>query len=84
MPSLEAGCSDGTRRVPATLNEVWWPTREVLYVFDARPIQTDFGWQPRLLRQIPLVPRGATGGNLVLADGILLIATGDKLIAYGE
>jgi outer membrane protein assembly factor BamB len=60
---------------------VWWPTRESLYVFDARPATTDFGWQPRLVREIPLLPRATTGGNLVLADGVLLIASGDKLMA---
>jgi outer membrane protein assembly factor BamB/predicted negative regulator of RcsB-dependent stress response len=62
---------------------IWWPTRESIYVFDSQPIATDFGWQPRIIREIPLVPRGVTGGNLVLADGVLLIATGDKLIAFG-
>jgi hypothetical protein len=31
-----------------------------------------------------MLPRGATGGNLILAEGILLIATGDKLLAFGE
>jgi hypothetical protein len=63
---------------------VYFPTRECIYVFDQRPIQSDFGWQPRLVREIPLVPRGVTGGNLVIADGILLIATGERLVAFGQ
>jgi outer membrane protein assembly factor BamB len=65
-------------------DNVWWPTRESIFVFQMRPAETDFGWQPRLVREIPLLPRGATGGNLVLAEGVLLIASGDRLVALGE
>jgi outer membrane protein assembly factor BamB len=63
---------------------VYYPTRETIYVFDQRPVRTDFGWQPRLVREIPLVPRGVTGGNLVIAEGVLLIATGERLVAFGQ
>jgi outer membrane protein assembly factor BamB len=63
---------------------VYYPTRESIYVFDHRPVKTDFGWQPRLVREIRLAPRGVTGGNLVISDGILLIATGDRLVAFGQ
>jgi outer membrane protein assembly factor BamB len=63
---------------------VWWPTRETLFVFTARPAETDFGWQARLVREIPLAAPKMTGGNLVMAGGVLLIASGDKLVAYGE
>lgn len=65
-------------------NHVWWPTRESIFVFNQRPIATDFGWQPKLTREIPLGPRGVTGGNLVIANGVLLIATGDRLVAFDE
>jgi len=65
-------------------NHVWWPTREAIYVFTAQPALTDFGWQPRLVRQIPLSTPQMTGGNLIIASGVLLIAGGDKLVAYGE
>jgi outer membrane protein assembly factor BamB len=63
---------------------VYFPTRESIFVFHQRPVRSDFGWQPRLVREIPLVPRGITGGNLVIADGVLLIATGDRLVAFGQ
>jgi hypothetical protein len=53
-------------------------------VFDVQPAATDFGFQPRPAREIPLTPRGVTGGNLVLADGVMLIATGDRLVAFDE
>ena len=63
---------------------VWFPTRESIFVFDVQPTAADFGRQPRLVREIPLVPRGVTGGNLVIAEGILLIASGDKLTAFAQ
>jgi hypothetical protein len=63
---------------------VWFPTRESIFVFDQQPQQSDFGWQPKLVREIPLVPRGVTGGNLTIAGGVLLIATGDRLVAFDE
>ena len=65
-------------------NHVWFPTRESIFVFDQQPELTDFGWQPKLVREIPLTPRGITGGNLTIADGVLLIATGDRLVAFDE
>ncbi|MHC4401316.1 MAG: outer membrane protein assembly factor BamB family protein, partial [Planctomycetota bacterium] len=52
---------------------VLWPTRDKIYVFD----QTT-GRQKRVLS---LAPYGLTGGNLVVSDGYLLIATSDELAA---
>ncbi len=63
---------------------VVFPTRESLLIFRQRPLKTDLGWQPQLVREIPLVPRGVTGGNVVIAEGVLLLATGDRLVAFGE
>jgi outer membrane protein assembly factor BamB len=63
---------------------IWWPTRQSILIFDVRPDSTNFGPRPRLLREIPLAPRDIAGGNLVIADGILLIATGDRLAAFGQ
>jgi outer membrane protein assembly factor BamB len=65
-------------------NEIYWPTRDAIYVFDQRTVKTDWGWQPRLVRRIELAARGATGGNLLLQDGILVIAAADSLYAFNE
>ena len=57
---------------------VLWPTREGLRILDAA------SGQPR--RNIPFnTPDSAeTGGNVLVAGGMLLIAQPDKLVAYGE
>ena len=55
---------------------VLWPTRDKIYVLDQ---QTG-----RLRKEIALAPRGASGGNLLLAGDQLLIATGAELVALGQ
>jgi outer membrane protein assembly factor BamB len=52
---------------------VLWPTREQILVFDLKTAQ------PR--KSIDLLPFGAQGGNLLVTDLGLLIATGEELIA---
>ena len=51
---------------------VLWPTREQILVFDLKTAQ------PR--KAIELLPRDAEGGNLLVTDRGLLIATGSELI----
>ncbi len=55
---------------------VLWPTRDKLYIFDQQTAKP--------LRAIDLAMRGAAGGNLLTADGKLLIATNTELIAIGH
>ena len=55
---------------------VLWPTRDKLYIFDQQTAQ------PR--KVVDLAARGASGGNLLVADGRLLIATENELIAIGH
>jgi len=57
-------------------NEVFWPTRDEIRVFECRTTE-----QTR--EPIRLTPHGASGGNLLLVDGYLLIATSDTLYAFG-
>ena len=54
---------------------VLWPTRDKLYIFDQQTAQ------PR--RVVDLGRRGASGGNLLVGPGQLLIATENELIAIG-
>ncbi len=62
---------------------VWWPLRERIEVLDQRtgervrqPINLS---EKRSLRQ-----QGEIGGNLAIADGFLLIAQPDRLVAFSE
>ncbi|NQU24040.1 MAG: PQQ-binding-like beta-propeller repeat protein [Candidatus Nealsonbacteria bacterium] len=52
---------------------VLFPTREKIYLFDAKTA--------RPKKVIDLAAHGASGGNLTVSGGRLLIATGDELIA---
>ena len=54
---------------------VLWPTREKIYVFHQQTA--------RLKKEIELAPLGVHGGNLLVADGRLLIATPGELIELG-
>jgi outer membrane protein assembly factor BamB len=54
---------------------VLWPTREKIYVFHQQTA--------RLKKEIELAPLGVRGGNLLVADGRLLIATPSELIVLG-
>jgi outer membrane protein assembly factor BamB len=54
---------------------VLWPTREKIYVFHQQTA--------RLKKEIELAPLGVRGGNLLVADGRLLIATSSELIVLG-
>ena len=63
-------------------DNVYWPTREAIYVFRQTPARTAAGLEPVAVREISLISRGATGGNLVFAGGTLLIASGEKLYAF--
>lgn len=63
-------------------DELWWPTRDAILVFAVVPERTEQGWRPRD-PCIDLKNRGASGGNLVLAAGMLFIAGADRLYAFG-
>jgi outer membrane protein assembly factor BamB len=65
-------------------NRVYWPTREEICVFEQQTRKTPEGWSPVGVRRIDLTHRGATGGNLVMADDVLLIASADRLYAFNE
>jgi outer membrane protein assembly factor BamB len=64
-------------------DEIWWPTRDRLVVFQTVPRWDGGRWRPRATRQYDLRVREATGGNLAVADGMLLIAGPDRLYAFG-
>jgi outer membrane protein assembly factor BamB len=68
---------------------VYWPTRERIFVFkqQTQKIQTAdkrFVWEPIGERVIDLRPRGVKGGNLVIANGVMLIAGANGLVAFDE
>jgi len=83
-PMLAAPSPRGQGRGILAGEHIYWPTRENILVFHQTPRKTDRGYSPQGVKEIPLFPRGAVGGNLVIAEGKLFLATGDKLMAFGE
>jgi hypothetical protein len=64
-------------------DKIYWPTRDALYVFDqhvSRTGQAPIARDPILLN---VDRRQAGGGNLVIGQGVMLIATANKLFAFG-
>lgn len=83
-PMFAAPSPRGLGRGVIAGDHIYWPTRENILVFHHAPRKTNGGHRPQGVREIPLFPRQAAGGNLVIAGGKLFIATGDKLLAFGE
>lgn len=83
-PMFAAPSPRGIGRGLLAGEHVYWPTRENIYVFDQSPAKTERGLTARGIREIPLVPRGVTGGNLLIIGDKLIIAAGDKLALFGE
>jgi cellulose synthase operon protein C len=83
-PMFAAPSPRGMGRGILVGDHVYWPTRENILIFHQAPRRTGGGFAPQGIKEIPLFPRGAVGGNLVLAEGKLFLATGDKLFAFGE
>ena len=63
-------------------NEVYWPTANEVIVFSANIKEKQPVDAPPILRRIRLDTRGSEGGNLVAAEGWLLIATPSRLMAF--
>lgn len=56
-------------------NEIYWPTRDRIHIFGI-----DSGLPLR--QPVELGTLGVQGGNLVICDDVLLIATADELVAF--
>jgi hypothetical protein len=64
-------------------DKVYFPTRENIHVFDQH--QPRGQSVPVERQRISLsTNRGVTGGNMVVAHGLLLIATADKIFAFEQ
>jgi outer membrane protein assembly factor BamB/tetratricopeptide (TPR) repeat protein len=63
---------------------VYWPTRDKIYVFQQGLAAGDVG--PRIVAagEIDLAVRGVTGGNLLVAQDVLLLTTDDHLYAFAD
>ena len=60
--------------------EVYWPTREAIYVFRRDAGKAAAAW--KMHRQIALLPRGVSGGHLLISNDRLLLVTANRLFAF--
>jgi outer membrane protein assembly factor BamB len=82
VPGYAAGTPRGFGRGLLHGDRVYWPTQDKIFVFWQQPHGPRGRRQPRMARApIDLRMHGAESGNLVVAPGLLLIATADELIA---
>ena len=72
----------GLGRGLISANEIYWPTANEIIVFSAVLKEKQAVEAPPMVRRIRLDTRGSEGGNLVTADGWLLIATPSRLMAF--
>jgi hypothetical protein len=83
-PTIAAASPRGLGQGVIAGDQVWWPTRENILVFGVAPIRAGNELTPPLLKEIPLVPRGLTGGNLLVTGDKLVVTTGTKLTVFGS
>jgi hypothetical protein len=63
--------------------QVYWPTAGEILVFPATlDVATSGQAIPHMLARIPVQPGGSEGGNLLLIDAILLVASPSRLMAF--
>ncbi|MBI3462566.1 MAG: PQQ-binding-like beta-propeller repeat protein [Planctomycetes bacterium] len=63
-------------------DQIYWPTRDRLYIFNQASYQMER--EDLLVAKAPTGTTAVTGGNLVIADGYLLIAGTNKLFCLSE
>lgn len=71
----------GYGRGLVTESHIYWPTKEQLFIFENRVLPRRPFDEPKLAKVIDLTPRGLSGGNLLFAENMLLIAGPDRLYA---
>ena len=64
-------------------DEVWWPTKDNIFVFRQKRLSSQSS-HPRLVDKIPLAKMGVQSGNLLLANGILLVTGPSQIAAFNE
>lgn len=62
--------------------DIYWPTEEAIWVFDGHLREHEFVGIPQPKRCLDLVPWGLRGGDLIAADGTLIMASGRTTMAF--
>jgi outer membrane protein assembly factor BamB len=62
---------------------VYWPTENSIYMFATQPQRKESFYEPQGVAEIDLRSRKLTGGNLIYAQGSLLMSTADAMVLFG-
>jgi outer membrane protein assembly factor BamB len=65
-------------------DKIYWPTNDAIWIFAAKPA-SQAGMRmivPRPLRRIELAASGLRGGDLITADGVLVMSQGSTIAAF--
>ena len=65
-------------------NDVWWPTKDNIYVFRQKTYKVNGRRVPVVVDRIPLARIGIEGGNLLLSNGVLLVTGPRQITAFNE
>ncbi|MEQ8788349.1 MAG: PQQ-binding-like beta-propeller repeat protein [Pirellulaceae bacterium] len=63
---------------------VYWPTSSSIYIFQQRLAATNSGPRIVAVGEVDLAVRNLSGGNLLVADDVLLLTTNDGLYAFAD
>ncbi|MCA9119703.1 MAG: PQQ-binding-like beta-propeller repeat protein [Planctomycetaceae bacterium] len=84
LPGLAKPTPHGFGRGILVDKLVYWPTRDSILVFDQQIREEMRGRSPEIAGTIDLAARGVTGGNLVLANDRLVIASQNFLSVFKQ
>lgn len=82
-PGLALPEPRGWGRGVLVANHVYWPTRTAIHVFSQTPIKMGVFSGPQKVNEFDLQATGTLGGNLVIANGHLIVTTANKMFVYG-
>ncbi len=91
FPGISPAASQVARVSPRGIGRGWagtktayFPTRSSVFLFDMLPQKQGDSWQPVKRGEWDLAAHGAEGGNLLIHGQGVLLATGNRLFAFGD
>lgn len=81
-PGLALPSPRGWGRGVLAGDRVYWPTQTAIHVFAQSPERTGMFTLPKRVGEIDFQGQAAAGGNLMIANGHLIVAGSDRMIGF--